>query len=1066
MTIDWQRIKQLLNDAAAQTLPAERAAYLDSACMGDALLRAQVDQLLQAHDQAGAFLDPPLFPPAEWIAELPLPLTEKAGDNIGPYRLLQQIGEGGCGVVYMAEQEHPIRRRVALKIIKLGMDTKAVVARFEAERQALALMDHPNIARVLDAGSTETGRPYFVMELVRGIRITDYCDQNRLSTEQRLRLFTQVCHAIQHAHQKGIIHRDIKPSNILVTLHDGAPTPKVIDFGIAKATDQRLTHKTQFTAFEQFIGTPAYMSPEQAQMSTLDIDTRSDIYSLGVLLYELLTGQTPFDHKELIAAGLDEMRRIILKQEPKRPSTRLSTLTAADQTAVARYRQSEPQQLVHLVRGDLDWIVTRCLEKDRTRRYETANSLADDISRHLNNEPVTARPPRRLYRFQKLVQRNKATFAAVGMVAAALVLGLGFSLWTLSKEREARQQTLAAEKKAHSEASKSRQVAQFLKDMLQGVGPSAALGRDTTMLREILDKTALGVGKDLKGQPEVEAELRITLGEVYQALGQYDQAERMYREALAIQRTLWGNMNTNVADSLDRLGHELRSCKSELVESASLMEQAFMIRTNLLGPEHVQVAASLYHLGGVQLYEGSVVEAFDLFRRSLAMRRRFLGNEHLEVAQSLTALSDTSANLENPEEGEAYAREALAILARIVPDERASLAVASAEEALSTSLRQSKPAESVALLRNVVAIRKNLLGSEHPDTANALLNLAMSLQKTKQLGEAEAAVRDALAVSRKTVGEQHRRTAFCVEKLGDILRSSGRFSEAEDAYREALAIWKTRENRHHQRVLTNLTGLLRAQQHFDEAQAVLSEAAADAREALEIARRQPPSEASVNALLRLLDLQWRLGPVSEAEHSMAETLEIARQIPSSASLVEKVSFHAMKHAAIELSFGREADYTALCRQMIQWAGDQPKFAPKGRAAAMVNLRQQTDPQLRASALFLARQAVGAAPTNSFLPWYQLTMGVAEYRSGHYSEALHYLSTSERGVPVRITTARLFRAMILFHQDQRAVARQLFAEAEVQPVPAKLQQALAEGADYDQLVLWLAYREAHALLTSP
>src|ERR1035441_3077328 len=366
--------------------------------------------------------------PAGTIRIAPLPETspsEKPGDRIGHYKLLQQIGEGGMGTVWMAEQAEPVRRKVALKVVKLGMDTKQVVARFEAERQALALMDHPNIAKVLDAGATDTGRPYFVMELVRGIRITDYCDQNNLSTEQRLDLFIQVCHAIQHAHQKGIIHRDIKPSNILVTVNDGVPVPKVIDFGIAKVTGgQVLTDKTLFTAFEQFIGTPAYMSPEQAEMSGLDIDTRSDIYALGVLLYELLTGQTPFEQKALVAAGLDEMRRIIREQEPVRPSTRLSTLTDPERTTVAKRRGADPPQLIHLLRGDLDWIVMKALEKDRTRRYETANGVADDVLRHLNNEPIAARPPNRLYRFQKVVRRNKLPFTAAGGGGMAVVLGV------------------------------------------------------------------------------------------------------------------------------------------------------------------------------------------------------------------------------------------------------------------------------------------------------------------------------------------------------------------------------------------------------------------------------------------------------------------------------------------------------------------------------------------------------------------------------------------------------------------------------------------------------------------
>jgi eukaryotic-like serine/threonine-protein kinase len=446
-----------LFQAAAQLTGGARASFLDNACAGDAPLRRRLENLLAAHEQKdGVLAEPESSRPAGTVklqfTEIP---DETVGQKIGRYKILEKVGEGGCGVVYVAEQTEPVRRRVALKVIKLGMDTKAVVARFEAERQALAMMDHPNIAKVLDAGTTETGRPYFIMELVRGIRITDYCDQNRMATRERLELFIKICQAIQHAHQKGIIHRDIKPSNILVTLHDGVPVPKVIDFGIAKATEGRLTDATVYTQLHQFIGTPAYMSPEQAEMSGLDIDTRSDIYSLGVLLYELLTGRTPFDAKELMASGIDAMRKTIREKEPVRPSTRLRTLQGEELSTTAARHAIEAPRLITLLRGDLDWIVMKCLEKDRTRRYETANGLAMDIKRHLTNEPVAARPPSKLYEFQKTVRRHKTGFAAAAAIILILAGGVLISTWQAVRATRATHEALVARQQAEANAQKA-----------------------------------------------------------------------------------------------------------------------------------------------------------------------------------------------------------------------------------------------------------------------------------------------------------------------------------------------------------------------------------------------------------------------------------------------------------------------------------------------------------------------------------------------------------------------------------------------------------------------------------
>jgi tetratricopeptide (TPR) repeat protein len=796
-----------LFDLAIAAAPGDRGPLLDCECGGDTGLKKRVEAMIAAAEDDRFLSEPthghydslPTSDSSAAAETLAAPLREGPGTRIGPYKLLQLIGEGGFGSVFMAEQEKPVARKVALKIIKLGMDTRQVVARFEQERQALAMMDHPNIARVLDAGATDTGRPFFVMELVKGDPIVEYCDKNNLSIEDRLELFAQVCNAVQHAHTKGIIHRDIKPSNILVSTQDGRPHTKVIDFGIAKATASKLTEKTLFTEHKALIGTPEYMSPEQAE-GNLDIDTRTDVYSLGVLLYELLTGTTPFTGKELRSAAFGEIQRIIREVEPPKPSTRLSA-NIDTIASVAAKRHTEPKRLGTVVRGELDWIVMKALEKDRQRRYETANGLAMDIRRYLSGEAVVAAPPSTAYRMKKFIKRHRGVVIATGVVAAALVLGVvgtSMGLMEARKQRSAAEQSGALASEEAARAAKAESIAKlrlaeseatvgFLDEMLGAVDPTAQ-GKDVTV-RKVLDGASKSLGERFADRPLVAARLHGTIGRTYLGLGVYDQSEPHIREQIRIRSAELGPDHEDTCKATNDLGALLVK-NGKYADAETLLKDAIAKHERLFGRRHEVTLMSIDELTTLYTEQGRGDEAEPLLRESLEARRSKSQGGTWESLATMNSLATVLADKASFAEAESLFEEAVRASEKLGKgDHPFALEIrgnfawmeywAGSQERKTNPDQSKKRMERARVLgEEVYEAKLRVLGEEHQSTLSTMSNLCSVYVDRGMLDQAEILRRKELAITERILGADHPDTQISLANVGALLRKRGRFEEA------------------------------------------------------------------------------------------------------------------------------------------------------------------------------------------------------------------------------------------------------------------------------------------------
>jgi eukaryotic-like serine/threonine-protein kinase len=738
-----------------------------------------------------------------------------AASQIGPYRLLQVLGEGGMGEVWLAEQTKPIHRTVALKLIKTGMDTKAVVARFESERQALALMDHPNIARVFDAGATAEGRPYFVMEYVPGLPITEYCDKHRLTIAERLELFIQVCEGVQHAHQKAIIHRDLKPSNVLVVEQDSKPVPKIIDFGLAKATAQRLTDKTLFTELGMMLGTPEYMSPEQADQTEQNIDTRTDVYSLGIILYQLLVGMLPFEGQAARAGTLEAILRMIREQEPPKPSTKIRSLGDTS-NALAEKRREEPRLFARHLRGELDWITMKALEKDRARRYASPAELGADIQRHLSDDPVLAGPPSAMYRASKFVRRHR--FGVISATILVLLLIVFATAMAVQARRIAKERD-----RANRQAEVAQRVADFMTNMFKVSDPSAARG-NTITAREILDKASTQIETGLSTNPELRAQMMYVMGGVYENLGLYPRSQALLQQSLEIRQRVLAPENPDTLRSMHSLGWVLER-EGRYKESEKLDRQTIAAEQRVLGPEHPNTLATTSNLAVVLRSEGHFAEAEKLNRQTLEVERRVLGPENLST---LGTMHNLSADLESEgkyPEADKLEVETLEIRRRVLgPEDPKTLDTMNDLGGLLNE--EGRYAEAEKLDRETLDIRRRVLGGEHPSTLTSRTNLANALASEGRLAEAETLDRETVEIQRRVLGPEHPDTLSAMSNLSFILTSEGHDAEAEKLDRETFEIQKRVLGPEHPNTLLtmgNLASDLAKTHHYAEAEMLLKQ---------------------------------------------------------------------------------------------------------------------------------------------------------------------------------------------------------------------------------------------------